>query len=243
MLQYYPMEYPSIYSKFNQLHVQQQKQQPPQPQQASRGCLLWGPSGCGKTLLVKAIANKYAVNFINIKNPELLTMSFGKSKTNMHDIFEKAKNTSPCILFFDDLDTIPYLHENENISNNNNNNNNNNNGGNDVMKQLIMEIDKIKPNKQIFVIGATNRPDKIHPAIKQAGRLDQLIFIDLPDLSSRISILKIYLQKSPVACDVDFEFLAKHTHGYSGADLHTMVKIAAKLAIRQTLDKHTHKIT
>merc|ERR1712244_133390 len=102
--------------------------------------------------------------------------------------------------------------------------------------------DGINPAKQVFFVGATNRPDIIDPAIKRPGRLDQMIFIDLPDFPSRVSILKATLRKSPVDPSTDFEYLAEQTHGYSGADLHGISKVAAKLAIRQTIAKQVERL-
>merc|ERR1719384_1782426 len=110
------------------------------------------------------------------------------------------------------------------------------------MNQLLTEMDGINPAKQIFFIGATNRPDIIDPAIKRQGRLDQMIFIDLPDFPSRVSILKATLRKSPVDPAADFEYLAEQTHGYSGAELHGISKIAAKLAIRSTIAKQVERL-
>jgi transitional endoplasmic reticulum ATPase len=189
--------------------------------------LLWGPPGCGKTLLAKAIASECAANFISIKGPELLTMWFGESEANVRDVFDKARNASPCILFFDELDSIARSRGG---------------GGGDaggagdrVMNQLLTEMDGINPTKQIFFIGATNRPDIIDPAIKRPGRLDQMVFIDLPDFPARVSILKATLRKSPVEPSADFEYMAEQTHGYSGADLAGISKVAAKLAIRETI--------
>jgi len=216
----YPIEYPEIFAKYGQ--------------QPSRGCLLWGPPGCGKTLLAKAIASECAANFISIKGPELLTMWFGESEANVRDVFDKARNASPCILFFDELDSIARARGG---------------GGGDaggagdrVMNQLLTEMDGINPTKQIFFVGATNRPDIIDPAIKRPGRLDQLIFIDLPDFPGRVSIIKATLRKSPIDPAVDFEWLAEQTHGYSGADLAGIAKVAAKLAIRGTIELQVRKI-
>jgi len=110
------------------------------------------------------------------------------------------------------------------------------------MNQLLTEMDGMNPTKQIFFIGATNRPDILDPAIKRPGRLDQMIFIDLPDFPGRVSILKACLRKSPMAPDVDFEYLAEQTHGYSGADLHGIAKVSAKLAIRRTIAKQVQKL-
>jgi len=216
----YPIEYPEIYAKYGQ--------------QPSRGCLLWGPPGCGKTLLAKAIASECAANFISIKGPELLTMWFGESEANVRDVFDKARNAAPCILFFDELDSIARARGGSHGDGGG--------AGDRVMNQLLTEMDGMNPAKQIFFIGATNRPDIIDPAIKRPGRLDQMIFIDLPDFPGRVSILKACLRKSPLAADVDFEYLAEQTHGYSGADLHGIAKVAAKLAIRRTIAKQVQKL-
>merc|ERR1711964_783943 len=105
-----------------------------------------------------------------------------------------------------------------------------------VMNQLLTEMDGINPAKQVFFIGATNRPDIIDPAIKRPGRLDQMIFIDLPDFPSRVSVLKATMRKSPVDPSVDFEYLAEQTHGYSCADLAGISKVAAKIAVRMTIN-------
>jgi len=216
----YPIEYPEVYLQYGQ--------------SPSRGALLWGPPGCGKTMLAKAIASECAANFISIKGPELLTMWFGESEANVRGVFDKARTASPCILFFDELDSIARARGG---------------GGGDaggagdrVMNQLLTEMDGINPAKQIFFIGATNRPDIIDPAIKRPGRLDQSIFIDLPDFPARVSILKACLRKSPVAPDVDFEHLAEQTHGYSGADLAGIAKVAAKVAIRETIKKQVQRL-
>jgi transitional endoplasmic reticulum ATPase len=216
----YPIEYPEIYAKYGQ--------------SPSRGCLLWGPPGCGKTLLAKAIANECAANFISIKGPELLTMWFGESEANVRDVFDKARNAAPCILFFDELDSIARARGGSMGDGGG--------AGDRVMNQLLTEMDGINPSKQIFFIGATNRPDIIDPAIKRPGRLDQMIFIDLPDFPGRVSILKAALRKSPLAPDVDFETLAERTHGFSGADLAGIAKTAAKLAIRQTIAQQVTKL-
>jgi len=186
-----------------------------------------GPPGCGKTLLAKAIASECAANFISIKGPELLTMWFGESEANVRDVFDKARNASPCIVFFDELDAIARARGGSSGDAGG--------AGDRVMNQLLTEMDGINPAKQVFFIGATNRPDIIDPAIKRPGRLDQMIFIDLPDFPSRVSILKATLRKSPVDPSVDFEYLAEQTHGYSGADIGGISKVAAKLAIRSTI--------
>ncbi|CAB1319870.1 unnamed protein product, partial [Coregonus sp. 'balchen'] len=197
------------------------------------GVLFYGPPGCGKTLLAKAIANECQANFISIKGPELLTMWFGESEANVREIFDKARQAAPCVLFFDELDSIAKAR-----------------GGNvgdgggaadRVINQILTEMDGMSSKKNVFIIGATNRPDIIDPAILRPGRLDQLIYIPLPDEKSRINILKANLRKSPISKDVDLDFLAKMTNGFSGADLTEICQRACKLAIRECIENEIRR--
>merc|ERR1712242_509152 len=182
----YPIEYPEIYAKYGQ--------------SPSRGCLLWGPPGCGKTLLAKAIASECAANFISIKGPELLTMWFGESEANVRDVFDKARNASPCIVFFDELDAIARSRGGSAGDGG---------GASDrVINQILTEMDGMGSKKNVFIIGATNRPNIIDSAIMRPGRLDQLIYIPLPDDGSRMSILKSNLRKTPVSSDVHLDYIA-----------------------------------
>lgn len=210
----YPVEHPEKFLKFGMT--------------PSRGVLFYGPPGCGKTLLAKAIANECQANFISIKGPELLTMWFGESEANVRDVFDKARAAAPCVLFFDELDSIAKAR-----------------GGSSgdaggaadrVINQVLTEMDGMGAKKNVFIIGATNRPDIIDPAVLRPGRLDQLIYIPLPDEKSREAILKSNLRKSPLAPDVDLIYLAKVTHGFSGADLTEICQRACKLAIRQSIE-------
>jgi len=211
----YPVEHPEKFQKFGM--------------SPSKGVLFYGPPGCGKTLLAKAIANECQANFISIKGPELLTMWFGESEANVRDIFDKARAAAPCVLFFDELDAIAKA-RGSSLGDA---------GGaaDRVINQILTEMDGMGAKKNVFIIGATNRPDIIDPAVLRPGRLDQLIYIPLPDLPSRINILKAVLKNSPVAKDVDLEFLAKKTNGFSGADLTEICQRAAKLAIRESIEK------
>eukprot|EP00041_Stephanoeca_diplocostata_P025121 m.651342 g.651342 ORF g.651342 m.651342 type:complete len:827 (+) comp22674_c0_seq1:174-2654(+) len=211
----YPVEHPEKFLKFGM--------------SPSKGVLFYGPPGCGKTLLAKAIANECQANFISVKGPELLTMWFGESESNVRECFDKARAAAPCVLFFDELDSIAKAR-----------------GGNAgdgggaadrVINQVLTEMDGVGSKKNVFIIGATNRPDIIDPAIMRPGRLDQLLYIPLPDLDSRVSILTANLRKSPIADDVDLRFLAQHTEGYSGADLTEICQRAVKLAIRENISK------
>jgi len=210
----YPVEHPEKFLKFGM--------------QPSRGVLFYGPPGCGKTLLAKAIANECQSNFISIKGPELLTMWFGESEANVRDIFDKARSAAPCVLFFDELDSVAQSR-----------------GGSQgdaggaadrVINQILTEMDGMGSKKNVFIIGATNRPDIIDSAILRPGRLDQLIYIPLPDEASRISILGAALRKTPVAKEVDISYLAKLTKGFSGADLTEICQRAVKLAIRENIE-------
>lgn len=211
----YPVEHPEKYQKFGM--------------QPSKGVLFYGPPGCGKTLLAKAIANECQANFISIKGPELLTMWFGESEANVREIFDKARSAAPCVLFFDELDAIAKS-RGASLGDAG--------GASDrVINQILTEMDGMNSKKNVFIIGATNRPDIIDSAILRPGRLDQLIYIPLPDLPSRIQILKAVLRNSPVSKDVDLEFLAKKTHGFSGADLTEICQRACKLAIRESIEK------
>uniref|UniRef100_A0A8B9JCS8 vesicle-fusing ATPase n=1 Tax=Astyanax mexicanus TaxID=7994 RepID=A0A8B9JCS8_ASTMX len=210
----YPVEYPDKFLKFGMT--------------PSRGVLFYGPPGCGKTLLAKAIANECQANFVSIKGPELLTMWFGESEANVRDVFDKARQAAPCILFFDELDSIAKSRGG---------------GAGDaggaadrVINQILTEMDGMTNKKNVFIIGATNRPDIIDPAILRPGRLDQLIYIPLPDMPSRTAILRANLRKSPVAKEVDLPYLSRITEGFSGADLTEICQRACKLAIREAIE-------
>ncbi|KAL0091284.1 transitional endoplasmic reticulum ATPase [Phycomyces blakesleeanus] len=211
----YPVEHPEKFLKFGM--------------SPSKGVLFYGPPGTGKTLLAKAIANECQANFISIKGPELLTMWFGESEANVRDVFDKARAAAPCVMFFDELDSI--------AKSRGGSAGDAGGAGDRVLNQILTEMDGMNAKKNVFVIGATNRPDQIDPALLRPGRLDQLIYIPLPDETSRRSILDAQLRKSPIAPDVDLQVIAKHTHGFSGADLGEICQRAAKLAIREDIEK------
>ncbi|KAF9224158.1 valosin-containing protein [Gyrodon lividus] len=210
----YPVDHPEKFLKYGMA--------------PSKGVLFYGPPGTGKTLLAKAIANECNANFISIKGPELLTMWFGESEANVRDVFDKARAAAPCVMFFDELDSIAKARGGSAGDAGG--------AGDRVLNQILTEMDGMNTKKNVFIIGATNRPDQIDSALLRPGRLDQLIYIPLPDEQSRLSILKAQLKKSPVAPDVDLLFLAKTTHGYSGADLTEICQRAAKLAIRESIE-------
>merc|ERR1719327_1989772 len=210
----YPIEHPEKFEKFGM--------------QPSRGVLFYGPPGCGKTLLAKAVASECSSNFVSIKGPELLTMWFGESEANVREVFDKARAAAPCVLFFDELDSIGTARGSG--------------GGGDaggagdrVMNQLLTEIDGVGVKKNVFFIGATNRPELLDEALLRPGRLDQLIYIPLPDLPARQNILEATLKKSPIAPNVPLSFIAQKTEGFSGADLAELCQRAAKAAIRDAI--------
>ena len=207
----YPIEHPEKFHKFGMT--------------PSKGVLFYGPPGCGKTMLAKAVANECSANFISVKGPELLTMWFGESEANVREVFDKARSASPCVLFFDELDSIG--------TSRGSSMGDAGGAGDRVMNQLLTEMDGVNAKKSIFFIGATNRPDILDEALLRPGRLDQLIYIPLPDETSRYSILKANLRKTPIAADVDLHFIAKLTEGFSGADIAEMTQRASKAAVRE----------
>merc|ERR1712054_396267 len=211
----YPVEHPEKFQKFGM--------------EPSKGVLFYGPPGCGKTLLAKAIANECQANFISIKGPELLTMWFGESESNVRELFDKARSAAPCVLFFDELDSIARARGSSGGDAGG--------AGDRVINQILTEMDGMNSKKSVFIIGATNRPDIIDPAVLRPGRLDQLIYIPLPDDPSRSAILKSVLRKSPLEKSVNLNYLAECTKGFSGADLTEICQRAAKLAIRESIEK------
>jgi len=216
----YPVEHADKYVKFGM--------------SPSKGVLFYGPPGCGKTLLAKAIANECGANFISIKGPELLTQWFGESEANVRELFDKARAASPCILMFDEMDSIAKKRGSGGAGGSE--------AGDRVINQILTEIDGVGARKNVFVIGATNRPDILDPAVIRPGRLDQLIYIPLPDLASRLAIFRAALRKAPVDPAVDLEVLARSTHGFSGADITEICQSASKLAIREAILREEERI-
>merc|ERR1719159_821369 len=209
----YPIDHPEKFEKFGM--------------QPSRGVLFYGPPGCGKTLLAKAVASECSANFVSIKGPELLTMWFGESEANVREVFDKARSAAPCVLFFDELDSIGTARGSSQGDAGG--------AGDRVMNQLLTEIDGVGVKKNVFFIGATNRPELLDQALLRPGRLDQLLYIPLPDQPSRLGVLTAGLRKSPVAPNVPLWFLAQKTEGFSGADLSELCQLAAKAAVRDLI--------
>merc|ERR1711935_480509 len=210
----YPIDHPEKFEKFGMT--------------TSRGVLFYGPPGCGKTLLAKAVASECSSNFVSIKGPELLTMWFGESEANVREVFDKARAAAPCVLFFDELDSIG-------TARGGGGGGDGGGAGDRVMNQLLTEIDGVGAKKNVFFVGATNRPELLDDALLRPGRLDQLIYIPLPDKPARQGILESTLKKSPIAPNVSLAFIGELTDGFSGADLAELCQRAAKAAIRDAI--------
>jgi transitional endoplasmic reticulum ATPase len=210
----WPLKYPEIFEHMNT--------EPP------KGVLLYGPPGTGKTMLAKAVANESEANFISIKGPELLSKWVGESEKGVRDVFRKARQASPTIIFFDELDSITPTrgggfgdsHVTER-----------------VISQILTELDGLEELKDVVVIGATNRLDMIDSALLRPGRFDKLLSVPVPDLEARKEILKIHLKDKPLAEDVDVGKLAEKTEGYSGADIAALCNTASMLVIKEHIIK------
>jgi transitional endoplasmic reticulum ATPase len=209
----WPLKYPDKFKKF---HVD-----PP------KGVLLYGPPGTGKTLLAKAVASESEANFIAIKGPELLSKWVGESEKGVREVFRKARQTAPTVIFFDEIDSIA------------------NTRGTDagssgvtqrVVNQLLTEIDGMEDLHDVAIIAATNRPDIIDPGLMRPGRFDRHIKVDTPDEDSRLKIFKVHTKDMPLASDVNLEKLAKHSEGYVGADIEAVCREAAMLTLRNNID-------
>ncbi|MDG6994979.1 MAG: CDC48 family AAA ATPase [Nitrososphaerota archaeon] len=194
-----------------------------------KGILLYGPPGTGKTLLAKAVANESEANFISVKGPELLSKWVGESEKGVREIFRKARQASPCIIFFDEIDAIAPVR-----------------GGDygdsrvteRVISQLLTELDGLEALKDVVVMGATNRPDIVDTALLRPGRFDRLLYVPVPDLNARLEIIKIHSRNMPLSENVDLKRLAEITDGYTGADIASFLSAALINAMREYLSKY-----
>src|ERR671913_1206195 len=194
-----------------------------------KGILLYGPPGTGKTLMAKAAANESEANFISIMGPELLSKWVGESEKGVREIFRKARQAAPCIIFFDEMDAITPAR-----------------GGSfgdshvteRVISQFLTELDGLEILTNVVVIGATNRPDIIDPALLRPGRFDRILYVPPPDRDSRLQIIKIHTKKKHLAEDVNIEELADDTEGYTGADIASLSSAAVMLALRAHISKY-----
>jgi transitional endoplasmic reticulum ATPase len=194
-----------------------------------KGILLYGPPGTGKTLMAKAAANESEANFISIKGPELISKWVGESEKGVREVFRKARQAAPCIIFFDEIDAIAPRR------------------GGDIgdshvterlISQLLTELDGLEVLTNVIVIAATNRPDIIDAALLRPGRFDRLLYVPSPDRESRVQIIKIHTKKKPLAEDVDIQKLADLTDRYTGADISSLSSAAVMLALREHISKY-----
>jgi len=190
------------------------------------GVLLYGPPGTGKTLLAKAVANESGANFISVKGPELLSMWVGESEKHVREVFRRAKQVAPCIVFFDEVDAlVPKRGSNADSS-----------VTERVVSQLLAEISGLEDLHGVVVISSTNRPDILDPALLRPGRLDRQILVPTPDEKSRLAIFSVHTKAMPIDDNVDIEKLAKETAGYSGADIEALCREAALYAMREDIN-------
>ena len=192
-----------------------------------RGILLYGPPGTGKTMLAKAVAKESEANFISIKGPELLSKWVGESEKAVRELFRKARQTAPTIIFFDEVDSlVPRRGFDQSESR----------ATERVVNQMLTELDGLESLNDVVVIGATNRPDIIDPAFLRQGRFDRIIQTPVPDAESRKKIFEVHAQKMPLAKDVDIDKLAKKTKGYVGSDIEGVCREAAMAALREDIN-------
>lgn len=208
-----PLRYPDLYKSFGS--------------DVSSGAILYGPPGCGKTLIAKAIANEASANFISVKGPELFSKYVGDSERAVRELFAKARASSPCVIFFDEIDALAPRRGRSD-------------GGSAVQErvvnQLLTEMDGVTERKNVFLLAATNRLDIIDPALLRPGRFDKKLEVFLPNISERKSIINVLIntliQKGVAIADLDLDYLAERTAGYSGADLAFLFQEAGRIAAR-----------
>ncbi len=201
----------------------------------SRGILLYGPPGTGKTLLAKATAKEAEANFIQVKGPSLLSMWVGKSEEGVRKIFERARQVAPCIIFFDEIDALAGrrgIEQGTKVTER-------------VLNQLLAEMDGLEDLNDVLIIGATNRPDMLDPALLRPGRFDKILLVNAPEEEGRINVLRIHTKDMPLGegkkklndkeKEKFLEELAKKTAGYTGADLEALAREAALLALRESI--------
>lgn len=211
----WPLRYPDLYGKLG--HT------------IPKGVLLHGPSGTGKTMLAKAVATESEANFISVKGPELLSKWVGESEKGIREIFRRARQASPCVIFFDEIDSIAPVRGMEG-------------GGHAsterMVSQLLTEMDGIDEMHGVVVLAATNRADMIDPALLRPGRFDKIIYVPNPDIKTRQKILELNIQGKPVVGNIDVKRIAEITDGFSGADVSSIVNTAISLVLHEYLEKY-----
>ncbi|GMH20221.1 hypothetical protein Nepgr_022062 [Nepenthes gracilis] len=191
------------------------------------GVLMFGPPGCSKTLMARAVASEAGLNFLAVKGPEMFSKWVGESEKAVRSIFAKARANAPSIIFFDEIDSLAVIRgkENDGVS-----------VADRVMSQLLVEMDGLHQRVNVTVIAATNRPDKIDPALLRPGRFDRLLYVGPPNEADRGDIFRVHLRKIPCSADVDIMDLARLTEGCTGADISLICREAAIAAIEESLD-------
>ncbi len=204
----WPLRYPGVYSKFNA--------------DVPRGILLYGPPGTGKTMLARAVASESKANFITVSSSDLLSKWVGESEKALREVFRRAKQASPCIVFFDEIEALAPLRTPSDAQ-----------VTERIVSQLLTEMDGLVKLNDVVIMAATNRPDMIDPALLRPGRFDKILYVPLPDFKTREQMLTMYFSRHPVEQGVEFAKFAELTEGYSGADLKGLVDRAVQLAIRE----------
>jgi len=210
----WPLKYPELFAQMNAV--------PP------KGLLLYGPPGTGKTLLAKAAANESEANFISVKGPELLNKFVGESEKAIREVFRKARQASPCIIFFDEIDSVAPVRGSSSGDSN---------VTERVISQFLTEMDGLEELRNVIIIAATNRPDIVDPALLRPGRFDRLLLVPPPDPEARKQIFRIHTKKTPLAEDVKLDELARKTEGYTGADIASICNTAVMLSIKEHIGK------
>ena len=212
----WPLKYPDLYAKIG--HT------------VPKGILLHGPSGTGKTLLAKAVATESEANFISVKGPELISKWVGESERGIREIFRRARQAAPCVIFFDEIDSIAPTRGMETGGG----------GGTErLVSQLLTELDGISELHGVVVLGATNRPDMVDPALLRPGRFDRIILVPNPDSQTRAKILEIHAKGKPIGQDVNIQKIAQEmTEGFSGADTAAIVNTAISIVLHEYLAKY-----
>ncbi len=194
---------------------------------APRGILLYGPPGTGKTMIAQAVARESNANFISVKGPEMFSKWLGESEKAIRETFKKARQVAPCVIFFDEIDSVASMQGMESTDSHTSER---------VLNQLLTEMDGLESLKDVVVIAATNRPNLLDPAILRPGRFDRLVYMGSPDRKGRLKIFKIHTKNTPLAEDVDLEALADTTEGYVGADIQSVCREAVMNALRENFE-------
>jgi transitional endoplasmic reticulum ATPase len=220
----WPLRYPDLYKELK--HT------------LTKGILLHGPSGTGKTLLAKAVATESEANFISVKGPELISKWVGESERGMREIFRRARQAAPCVVFFDEIDSIALTRGG--MGGTDSGGGYGGSGSSDrMLSQLLTEMDGIQELQGVVVIAATNRVDMIDAALLRPGRFDKIIFVPNPDMNTREKILQIHTKGKPLGQGIDFRKISEITEGFSGADITGVANTAISIVLHEYLQKYT----